>query len=80
MADKIDPTEGVEERLEEAIYNGASMEEVAQIWSTVMALPGPDFIRMNKAVTDQWPKSLEKIKRMAWRIYETGSPYAKDSR
>lgn len=80
MSEKIDPVEGVELRLEESIYNGATMEQVAEIWASVMALPGPDFLRMNRAVEERWPNSLGKIKAMAWRIYETGSPRKKQSR
>ena len=65
---KVDPRIGVELRLERMISDGATIEQVAEVWASVMALPGPDFPRMNAAVKSRWPNGLEKIKSMAWDI------------
>lgn len=75
--EKQDPVDGVEERFEDCIQRGGSLRDAAEIWASVMTLPGPDFLRMNRAVESRWPRSLGKLKEMAWRINQTGSPHKK---
>ncbi len=62
----------VESVLENEIAKGLKQKDVAETYAMALVVRHykVDFARMNKAILAKWPRGLERVKNMAWKIME----------
>lgn len=58
-------------QIEQSIAAGDKQDRVAVLYAwAIVANPQPSWPRINKAVTDRWPKGLDRVKAKAWRVVD----------
>lgn len=58
--------------IETEIKMGMTQKQIAQTYAMALVIRSekPDWLRINNAITARWPKGLERVKKMAWKIFE----------
>lgn len=62
----------VEWVIENEISLGMTQKQIAETYAMAIVVQSykPDWPRINKAISDKWPKGLLRVKTMAWKIVE----------
>ena len=57
--------------IENEIAQGLTQKDIALTYAMAMESTWPtDWLRVNKAIQAKWPKGLNRVKEMAWKIRE----------
>jgi len=61
----------VEQVIETEIANGLTQKQVALTYALGLLSSWPtDWARVNNAILSRWPKGLNRVKEMAWKLVE----------
>lgn len=70
----------IEQVLENELAQGCSQKSVALTYAFAIRQWSPTderWGRINRAIAERWPKGVDRVKRLAWRIVEHGPEVAR---
>jgi hypothetical protein len=71
----------VEDVIENELRQGCTQRSVALTYALALRSTWPtDWKRVNEAIAAKWPKGLDRVKTLAWRIMEHGPDSVKVKR